>query len=129
VAVSPAAKKAGKKPAAASPAVAPDELGGRLRAIVRTSIGAMEERVQKHFDDARGEPLTEEVLGQVMAIGEKAAVWMGHVRRSDEALRAAAKKISRAAAIEWARALPDDERESFVLEISGEEARGGVFDR
>jgi hypothetical protein len=126
----PAKKRPAKKAAADDVAPGPREaeLGGRLRAIVQTAIGAMEARVAKHIEEAQGKPLTDDVLTEVMAIGEKAAVWMGHVRRSDEAARAASKKISRAAAIEWGRALTEDEREAFVTEISGEEPSRSVFE-
>jgi hypothetical protein len=136
VAVSPAPKKsaAKKRPRATAAPAKPreGELGGRLRSIVETAIGAMEGKMRDLVTPPAGAVAEwspdPEKLAQVMAIGEKAVVWMGHVRRSDEAARKAAGKVSRTAAIEWARGLTEDEREQFIGEIGGEEPSRSVFE-
>lgn len=121
----PATKQ--KKPAkgAASPA----DLGNRLRAIVEAAILAMERRVQQinGIAPAGAVVLNDDDLARLMTLGEKAAVWMGHVRRSDEATRQAMKKLSRPAVIAWLRELAEEDRDRVYADGRSEDSEGSPF--
>ena len=101
------------------------DVGLRLLGIVGVGVGAMEERMA----ELTSAPLDDVTTPQVIAITKEVAVVMSHVRRADEATRAATKKLSNAAVIEYLRNLPTEERDALLADATGDESRGSVFGR
>jgi Tfp pilus assembly protein FimV len=104
-----------------------EDLGGRIKAVIESSIAGLEQQVATL---QKGKP-TPDKTQQLVAIAKDAATVMGHVRRYDEAMRNASRDLSPAIVIAYLRALPADKRLGILAEVEdlddGEERGGSVL--
>lgn len=103
------------------------DLGGRIKAVIESSIAGLEQQVES----LRRGKATPEKTQQLVAIAKDAATVMGHVRRYDEAMRTASRDLSPAIVIAYLRALPSDKRLGILAEVEdlddGDERSGSVL--
>jgi hypothetical protein len=123
VAVSPAPKKPRRRKPARAPAVG--DLALDLRSIVASGGEAMRDRMA----ELRAAPPSPETTSEILTIAKETAVIMGGVRRLDDSIRAASKKLSPAAVIDYLRNLQPEERDEIIGEAGGKAEPGSVFGR
>lgn len=104
------------------PAQPPGDMLLRLRALAVAGIEAMEARMA----ELRALP-SDDAIAQIVTLSERCVVWMGHVRRSEDAMRQAARKLSPAAVIEYLRGLDEEGRAALLAETANEEPARSVL--
>jgi hypothetical protein len=107
-------------PATAAPTSDPvdGELTLRARGVVERGIGLMDAAMAALAGDSSN-------LEQVVLLTEKAATIMSHLRRADESLRNAGKKLSPAAVLAFLRAMPPEQRADLLAEFGAAEDAAG----
>ena len=116
-------KKPPRKP---KPAKAPAlDLALGLRAIIAEARDALAGRMA----ELRAAEPSPETTNEILTIAKETSTVMNGVRRLDDSIRAASKKLSPSAVIEYLRTLPPEERDQLLTDATGEESRGSVFGR
>jgi len=104
-----------------------EDLATRIRQVIDVGIRALENEMAGL---SKGKPDAKKA-GKIVGLVKDAATIMGHVRRYDEAQRAAARTLSPAVVIAYLRALSPERRLMILGECGvadeGDEERGSVL--
>lgn len=94
-----------------------EDLGGRVRDVIALGVAHLEKRM-KTLTTGKSDSKKQ---GEVLELVKEAATIMGHIRRYDEAMRAASRDLSPAIVIAYLRALPADKRLGILAELGDED--------
>lgn len=103
------------------------DLGDRLRDVIADGVTMLERRLAQLSKGQANQKKADEIADLIKG----AATAMSHVRRFDEARRAATRKLTPAIVISYLRELPPERRLTILAEVGdfgdGEGANGSVL--
>ena len=118
-----------RKPKSKPPTVGTDDgLVNELRAVVNMAVVAMKAKmIELTTPDPATDKLPEDNVNRAAKLAIEAGVLIGHIRRLDESLRNAARRLTVPIVTLWLRELSPDARAQMIGELVDDGVRPNVL--